>query len=126
MSTSGAWTYVLDSKNTTIDALGAGKSTTDTITVTAEDGTTKSINITIKGVNDATHGQHNRLRAPGSLGSSSYPSRVFKGMRMAGRTGNDRVKMINLKVLKVLSDKNVILVKGSVPGAKGSYLFIEN
>jgi len=79
-----------------------------------------------KGVNDATHGQHNRLRAPGSLGASSYPSRVFKGMRMAGRTGNDRVKMINLKVLKVLSDKNVILVKGSVPGAKGSYLFIEN
>jgi len=79
-----------------------------------------------RGVNDATHGQHNRLRAPGSLGASSYPSRVFKGMRMAGRTGNNRVKMINLKVLKVLSDKNVILVKGSVPGAKGSYLFIEN
>jgi len=79
-----------------------------------------------RGVNDATHGQHNRLRAPGSLGASSYPSRVFKGMRMAGRTGNDRVKVINLKVLKVLSDKNVILVKGSVPGAKGSYLFIEN
>ena len=79
-----------------------------------------------KGVNDATHGQHNRLRAPGSLGASSYPSRVFKGMRMAGRTGNDRVKMLNLRVLKVIPEKNVILVKGSVPGAKGSYLFIEN
>jgi len=78
-----------------------------------------------KGVNDATHGQHNRLRAPGSLGASSYPSRVFKGMRMAGRTGGNRVKMLNLRVLKVMPEKNVILVKGSVPGAKGSYLILE-
>jgi len=78
-----------------------------------------------KGVNDATHGQHNRLRAPGSLGASSYPSRVFKGMRMAGRMGGNRVKMLNLKVLKVMPEKNVILVKGSVPGAKGSYVILE-
>ena len=78
-----------------------------------------------KGVNDATHGQHNRLRAPGSLGASSYPSRVFKGMRMAGRMGGNTVKMINLRVLKVMPEKNVILVKGSVPGAKGSYLILE-
>jgi len=78
-----------------------------------------------KGVNDATHGQHNRLRAPGSLGASSYPSRVFKGMRMAGRTGGNRVKMLNLRVLKVMPEKNVILVKGSIPGAKGSYVILE-
>ena len=77
------------------------------------------------GVNDATHGQHNRLRAPGSLGASSDPSRVFKGMRMAGRTGGDRVKMISLKVLKTIPESNLLLVKGSVPGAKGSYLIIE-
>ncbi|PIF04562.1 MAG: 50S ribosomal protein L3 [Draconibacterium sp.] len=77
------------------------------------------------GVNDQTHGQHNRNRAPGSLGASSYPSRVFKGMRMAGRTGGNRVKVLNLKVLKVMPEKNVILVKGSVPGAKGSYLILE-
>ena len=78
-----------------------------------------------RGVNDATHGQHNRLRAPGSLGASSYPSRVFKGMRMAGRTGGNRVKMLNLRVLKVMPEKNVILVKGSIPGAKGSYVILE-
>ncbi|MEA1873225.1 MAG: 50S ribosomal protein L3 [Bacteroidota bacterium] len=77
------------------------------------------------GVNDATHGQHNRLRAPGSLGASSDPSRVFKGMRMGGRTGGDRVKMISLKVLKKIPESNLLLVKGSVPGAKGSYLIIE-
>jgi len=77
------------------------------------------------GVNDATHGQHNRLRAPGSLGASSYPSRVFKGMRMGGRMGNDRVKMISLRVLKVIPDSNLVLIKGSVPGSKGSYLIIE-
>jgi len=77
------------------------------------------------GVGDSTHGQHNRLRAPGSVGASSYPSRVFKGMRMAGRTGNDRVKVENLRVLKVIPESNVLLVKGSVPGAKGSYLIIE-
>jgi len=78
-----------------------------------------------KGVNDATHGQHNRLRAPGSLGASSYPSRVFKGMRMAGRMGNQRTKMINLQVLKIDVEKNLLVVKGSVPGAKGSYVIVE-
>lgn len=77
------------------------------------------------GVGDATHGQHNRLRAPGSLGASSYPSRVFKGMRMAGRTGGDKTKMVNLEVLKVVVEKNLLVVKGSVPGAKGSYVIIE-
>jgi large subunit ribosomal protein L3 len=78
-----------------------------------------------RGVNDATHGQHNRLRAPGSIGASSYPSRVFKGMRMAGQTGNERVKVQNLRVLKVIPENNLILVKGSVPGARNSYLIIE-
>lgn len=77
------------------------------------------------GVGGATHGQHNRLRAPGSLGASSHPSRVFKGMRMAGRTGGNRVKMINLKVAKVMPEQNVILIKGSIPGAKGSYVILE-
>ncbi|MGC9373461.1 MAG: 50S ribosomal protein L3 [Bacteroidales bacterium] len=78
-----------------------------------------------RGVGGQTHGQHNRLRAPGSLGASSYPSRVFKGMRMAGQTGNKKVKMINLKVVKVIKDKNLLVVKGSVPGANGSYLIIQ-
>ena len=78
-----------------------------------------------KGVGDATHGQHNRLRAPGSIGAASYPARVFKGMRMAGQMGNERVKVENLEVLKVLSDKNMIVVKGAVPGAKNSYIIIE-
>jgi len=78
-----------------------------------------------KGVNDATHGQHNRLRAPGSIGASSWPSRVFKGMRMAGQTGNRRVKMINLKVMKIIADQNVVVVKGSVPGPNGSYVILE-
>ncbi len=78
-----------------------------------------------RGVNDATHGQHNRLRAPGSLGASSYPSRVFKGMRMAGRTGNARVKVLNLRILKIIPENNIIIVKGSVPGPKGSYILIE-
>lgn len=78
-----------------------------------------------KGVNDATHGQHNRMRAPGSIGASSYPSRVFKGMRMAGRTGQDRVKLINLQVVKVVPEKNLILVKGAVPGPNGSYVIVE-
>ena len=77
------------------------------------------------GVGQATHGQHNRMRAPGSIGAASYPARVFKGMKMAGRTGGERNKMINLKVIKVLPEQNVIVVKGSVPGAKGSYLIIE-
>jgi len=77
------------------------------------------------GVGDQTHGQHNRLRAPGSIGASSYPSRVFKGMRMAGRTGNQKVKMINLQIMKIILEKNLVLVKGAVPGSKGSYVFIE-
>jgi large subunit ribosomal protein L3 len=76
-------------------------------------------------VGGQTHGQHNRLRAPGSLGASSYPSRVFKGMRMAGRTGGDNVKVENLRVIKVIPESNLLLIKGSVPGAKGSYLIIE-
>ena len=77
------------------------------------------------GVGQATHGQHNRMRAPGSIGAASYPARVFKGIKMAGRTGGERNKMINLQVLKVLPEKNILVVKGSVPGAKGSYLIIE-
>ena len=78
-----------------------------------------------KGVNDATHGQHNRMRAPGSIGASSYPSRVFKGMRMAGRTGGNRVKMINLQVMKIIAEKNVIVVKGAVPGPNNSLVIVE-
>jgi len=77
------------------------------------------------GVGQSTHGQHNRLRAPGSIGAASYPARVFKGMRMAGRMGGDRVTQANLQVMKVLTDKNLILVKGSVPGAKGSFVLIK-
>ena len=77
------------------------------------------------GVGDATHGQHNRLRAPGSLGASSWPSRVMKGMRMAGRTGGNQVKMINLQIVKIVKEKNLLLIKGSVPGPNGSYLIIE-
>ena len=77
------------------------------------------------GVGQSTHGQHNRLRAPGSLGASSYPSRVFKGMRMGGRTGGDRVTVQNLQVIKVIPEHNLLLIKGSVPGAKGSIVIIE-
>ncbi|NOR75919.1 MAG: 50S ribosomal protein L3 [Draconibacterium sp.] len=77
-----------------------------------------------KGVNDATHGQHNRLRAPGSIGASSWPSRVFKGMRMAGRDGGKTVTIENLQVVKIIAEKNLIVVKGSVPGAKGSYIIM--
>jgi large subunit ribosomal protein L3 len=76
-------------------------------------------------VGGQTHGQHNRLRAPGSLGASSWPSRVFKGMRMAGRMGGDRVKIQNLEILRVYPDKNLLVVSGSVPGAKGSYVILE-
>lgn len=76
------------------------------------------------GVGDQTHGQHNRNRAPGSLGASSSPSRVFKGMRMAGRTGGNQVMMINIRVMKIIPDNNLLIVKGSVPGPKGSYLII--
>ncbi len=77
------------------------------------------------GVGGTTHGQHNRLRAPGSLGASSYPSRVRKGKRMAGRMGGDNVKIINLQVVKIILERNIIVVKGSVPGCKGSYIKIE-
>ena len=77
------------------------------------------------GVGGTTHGQHDRLRAPGSLGASSWPSRVFKGMRMGGRMGGDRVKIQNLEVVKVMPEKNLLIVKGSIAGAKGSYVTIE-
>lgn len=77
------------------------------------------------GVGGQTHGQHNRGRAPGSLGAGSWPSRVFKGKRMAGRTGNDRVKVQNLKVMRIIADKNLILVSGSVPGAINSIIVLE-
>jgi large subunit ribosomal protein L3 len=77
------------------------------------------------GVGQATHGQHNRLRAPGSVGASSYPSRVFKGMRMAGRMGTDNVTVQNLRVLKVVSEKNLLVVKGAIPGHKNSYVIIQ-
>jgi len=78
------------------------------------------------GVGDATHGQHNRLRAPGSIGAGSDPSRVFKGTRMAGQMGNARVTVQNLKVIKVYAEKNLLVVKGSVPGANGSMVLINN
>ena len=77
------------------------------------------------GVGQATHGQHNRLRAPGSIGGASYPARVFKGMRMAGRTGGDRVKVVNLEVLKLVPEKNLIVISGSIPGAKNSIVILE-
>jgi large subunit ribosomal protein L3 len=77
------------------------------------------------GVGQATHGQHNRLRAPGSIGAASYPARVFKGMRMAGRMGGEKVKVENLRVLKVVADKNLIVVKGAIPGHKNSYVIIQ-
>ncbi len=78
------------------------------------------------GVGDATHGQHNRMRAPGSIGAASYPARVFKGMRMAGRMGGEKVKIKNLKVLKILKEKNVIILKGAVPGHNNTYVNITN
>ena len=77
------------------------------------------------GVGQATHGQHNRLRAPGSVGASSYPSRVFKGMRMAGRMGGENVKVQNLRVLKVVAEKNLLVIKGCVPGHNNSYVIIQ-
>ena len=77
------------------------------------------------GVGQSTHGQHNRLRAPGSIGAASYPARVFKGMRMAGRMGGDQVTVQNLRVVKVLPEKNVLVVKGCVPGHKNAYVTIE-
>ena len=78
-----------------------------------------------KGVNDATHGQHNRQRAPGSIGAASYPAKVFKGMRMGGRMGGINVKMKNLQVLKIFPEKNLILLKGAIPGHKGAFVVIE-
>ena len=78
-----------------------------------------------RGVGSRTHGQHNRERAPGSIGASSDPSRVFKGMRMAGKTGNERVTMRNLTVVRILDDQNAILIKGAVPGARGGYVTIQ-
>ena len=77
------------------------------------------------GVGDSTHGQHNRLRAPGSIGAGSSPSRVFKGMRMAGQTGNSKVKILNLKVVKVMSEDNILIVRGSVPGHNNSYIIVQ-
>ena len=77
------------------------------------------------GVGDMTHGQKDRQRAPGSIGAASYPARVFKGMRMAGQTGNKRVKVQNLRVVKMLPEKNLLLISGAVPGHKGSYVIIE-
>lgn len=77
------------------------------------------------GVNDQTHGQHNRGRAPGSIGASSFPSKVFKGMRMAGRDGGEQVKVKNLRVLKVFPEQNLILVKGAIPGHKGAFIILE-
>ena len=78
------------------------------------------------GVGGTTHGQHNRLRHPGSLGACSWPSRVFPGMRMAGHMGDERVKVFNLQVIKLIPENNLIVVKGSVPGAKGSYVILED
>ena len=77
------------------------------------------------GVGQATHGQHNRLRAPGSIGAASYPARVFKGMRMAGRMGGEKVKVQNLRVLKVVAEKNLLVVKGAIPGHKNAYITIQ-
>lgn len=77
------------------------------------------------GVGQSTHGQHNRLRAPGSIGACSYPARVFKGMRMAGQMGNKRRLQANLQVLKVLAERNIVIIKGSIPGAKGSFVTIQ-
>ncbi|HIE44729.1 MAG TPA: 50S ribosomal protein L3 [Flavobacteriaceae bacterium] len=77
------------------------------------------------GVGQATHGQHNRLRAPGSIGAASYPARVFKGMRMGGRMGGDTIKVQNLRVIKVVADKNLLVVKGAVPGHRNSYVIIQ-
>ena len=119
---------------------GDGKKLGDTVTVAIFDegewidvvGTSKGKGFQgvvkrhgFSGVGSQSHGQHDRNRAPGSLGGSSFPSRVLKGMRMAGRMGGDRVKMRNLKVVKIFPEKNLIVVKGSVPGAKGSYVLVE-
>ncbi|HMR42898.1 MAG TPA: 50S ribosomal protein L3, partial [Saprospiraceae bacterium] len=77
------------------------------------------------GVGETSHGQHNRVRAPGSIGASSFPSKVMKGMRMAGRTGGEQVKIKNLRIVRILPDKNIVLVKGAIPGHKGSIVILE-
>ncbi len=77
------------------------------------------------GVGQATHGQHNRMRAPGSIGAASFPSRVFKGMKMAGRMGSDQVKILNLRIMKVYPEKNILLISGCIPGSKNSYVILE-
>lgn len=77
------------------------------------------------GVGESTHGQHNRLRAPGSIGSCSYPAKVFKGMRMAGRTGGTQVTTSGLQVVKIFADKNLLLIKGAIPGHKGSFVIVK-
>ena len=77
------------------------------------------------GVGQQTHGQHNRGRAPGSIGGASYPARVFKGLRMAGQTGNERVKVLNLKILKIMPEDNLVVISGSIPGAKNSTIVLE-
>lgn len=77
------------------------------------------------GVGESTHGQHNRLRAPGSIGACSFPARVFKGIRMAGRTGGNRVKSVNLEIVKVIADKNLLVIKGAIPGHNGSVVIVE-
>ncbi|MBP6303751.1 MAG: 50S ribosomal protein L3 [Bacteroidia bacterium] len=77
------------------------------------------------GVGGTTHGQHDRLRSPGSIGASSFPSKVFKGMRMAGRTGGTRIKTTNLEIIKVIKEQNLIVLKGAIPGAKGSFVLVE-
>ena len=77
------------------------------------------------GVGQSTHGQHNRLRAPGSVGACSYPAKVFKGMRMAGQMGNEKVTVQNLQVLRVMPEHNLLLIKGSIPGSKGSIVIVE-
>jgi large subunit ribosomal protein L3 len=78
-----------------------------------------------RGVGDATHGQHNRLRAPGSVGAASYPARVFKGLRMGGRMGNDKVRTENLRVLRIMPEQNLLVLSGSIPGAKNSFVIVE-
>ena len=114
----------------TVNDLGLNLEGTDWVDVT---GTSKGKGFQgvvkrhgFAGVGGVTHGQHNRLRHPGSLGASSWPSRVFPGMRMAGHMGNERVKVTNLEVVKIIPEHNLIIVKGSVPGAKGSYVIVED
>ncbi|MGN1211597.1 MAG: 50S ribosomal protein L3 [Candidatus Cryptobacteroides sp.] len=114
----------------TVNDLDLNLDTTDWVDVT---GTSKGKGFQgvvkrhgFAGVGGVTHGQHNRLRHPGSLGASSWPSRVFPGMRMAGHMGNERVKVTNLEVVKIIPEHNLIIVKGSVPGAKGSYVIVED